>query len=215
MPRRKEPHPLAVLGGIVAGTVVFGGILSLVFGDKGREEEQRRVEQRQREAAANADAELKVCAFAQKTLKDVCSLFRIPCPPLYFGEDVPNFASDGHRIGVNPKWARDVIEKHCASHACNRDVLRWFIAHEVGHHVAGDALAPTWIGSEKLQRHVQELRADYFAGFALAHLDGEIAHLDSVLRTHASIETHTHPDFTKRIRAAREGFLVAGSAAEA
>ena len=39
MARRKEPHPLAVLAGIVAGAVVVGGALSHVLGnDKERQE---------------------------------------------------------------------------------------------------------------------------------------------------------------------------------
>jgi len=150
-----------------------------------------------------------VRGFAEKTLTALCLLFNISRPPLHVGDDVDNFASDGSRILVNPRWAIDVLEKHCPHAACNRDVLRWFIAHEVGHHMNGDAFTPPWIGAEKVQNHVQELRADYVAGFALAYLNGHVEYLDSVLREHATIESDTHPDFSKRMRAAREGFYAA------
>lgn len=162
-------------------------------------------------ARRDADIALKsrnVRAFAERMLVAISKLFGVPTPPIYFGEDVNNFASDGRRILVNPRWALDVIEKHCNSQACNRDVLVWFLAHEMGHHVNGDsATPPLWIADEKRRLHAQELRADFFAGYALGRLGGELAHLDSVLREHAAIDTRTHPNHTLRLQAAREGFL--------
>jgi len=171
--------------------------------------------ERARRDADVAAKQRDVRGFAEKTLSALCLLFNIPRRPLHVGEEVENFASDGSRILGNPRWALEVLEKHCPHAACNRDVLRWFIAHEVGHHMNGDAFTPPWIGAEKVQNHVQELRADYIAGFALAYLNGDVEFLDSVLREHASIENDTHPNFIKRMRAAREGFFAAQFEAQA
>lgn len=169
-----------------------------------------RVAETARREADIAHKHRNVQAFAERMLVAISTLFGVPTPPIYFGENVNNFESNGKQILVNPRWALDVIETHCNSQACNRDVLVWFLAHEMGHHVNGDSTSPPlWIKDEKQRNHMQELRADFFAGFALGRLGGEIDHLDSVLREHAAIDTRTHPDHTRRMRAAREGFLAA------
>jgi hypothetical protein len=81
------------------------------------------------------------------------------------------------RSRTNPRWFRGLLNIVCEDPVCERAVAHGVLGHEMTHHVNGDALVPEWIRN----RHDQELRADFFAGRALAVFGDDVAALEAVL----------------------------------
>ncbi len=127
-----------------------------------RESEQRERERQARARKLEEEFE-SVRRFIRGTLSEICRAYGIAPLPLVF---VPNgnASSDGHGIRANVAWFLDLLKRHCDDASCTLSVARWILAHEVAHHVHGDAKVPAWIRSA----HSMELRADYFGGRALA-----------------------------------------------
>ena len=76
------------------------------------------------------------------------------------------------------------------------------LAHEVGHHLT----AAGNLRSAYDHSWDEELRADWFAGCALAIAGSETVALESTLRALASVATPTHPSFAARTPKVREGY---------
>ncbi len=181
------------------GWVAVGGLaLAAVALASAEADRQRQVRARQQ----LREKELEDArAFVYATLHETCRAFGIAPVPLVFVEE-GNAASDGHRVYVNLAWFDDLLTRHCGESACTMAVARWVLAHEIAHHVHRDADVPLWVRNS----HGLELRADYYAGRALAHFGAEFGVLDGVLREIAPFPTQTHPAFHARLRASHDGF---------
>lgn len=108
-------------------------------------------------------------------------------PPLVATPAVPNAASDGVRIYYNPSWVQQVLNAHCNDCECRITVVLGVMAHELGHHVNGDA--------RRLDRlpHDKELIADFLAGFALARAGVSAEDFGRVLYEISGYGCCTHP----------------------
>jgi hypothetical protein len=172
------------------GALVIGGGIATIAAENDRAKRERN----ERELES-------VRRFVLNTLAETCLAFSIAPLPIMF-VTTGNASSDGHGIRVNLDWFRDLLGRQCTEPVCTRAVARWWIAHEVTHHVHGDALVPLWVR----QFHAMELRADYYAGRALAHFGEDISVLERVLRDVAPETTSTHPSFQPRLNAMLAGF---------
>jgi hypothetical protein len=195
--------------------LAFGGVLSLLAAKKRQEEESRQraeVERQAELARAEAQAQAQaqhdqVRALVMKVYDRIARAFRVRPPEIVFIYDPSNSvnaASDGQRILVNTFWFGGLLGDVCMNAACDRIVALAILAHEMTHHVHGDALVPLWFRNS----HAQELRADFYAGRVLALFGAEVDALERVLDaiSRGVGPTHpTHPAFAARLRAAQAG----------
>lgn len=160
--RSSKPIGPIVVGGLLFGAVGVLGALLLDSTTTANDERARKDQQL-------ADG-------LRRLLARVAAALQVETPPLVLSAAVANAASDGYRILVNPTWARATLAQFCADRSCNNAVMIGVLAHEVGHHVEGDALinAP-W------SKRDRELRADRYAGEALAVLGVPHDHFARVL----------------------------------
>ena len=92
----------------------------------------------------------------------------------------------------------------------------FILAHEVGHHINGHSLDLVLYAAEVVEpqslvtKREEELEADEFAGFILAKLGAPFSSIELLLNN-ISLDYDdtysTHPSLSKRINAARKGFL--------
>jgi hypothetical protein len=187
-----RPSSSAGWGWVVLGGVALVGVA--LVSSESRERERR---------AKQLDREFKgVERMVRGTVGEICQAFGIaPLPVAFVGSG--NAASDGVAIHVNVPWFHGLLTRHCDAVACSLSVARWVLAHEVAHHVHRDAQVPRWV---RIAAHSMELRADYYAGRALAYFGADIGVLDRVLREIAPVATQSHPAFQARIRASHAGY---------
>ncbi len=88
---------------------------------------------------------------------------------------------------------------------CSKAVAIGVLAHELAHHFYGDAFA-----AQREDRIAGELRADYFAGVALARAGVAPFDLERVLVDISSCCGLSHPSRGDRVRAIRTGYTNAG-----
>lgn len=140
-------------------------------------------------AAANAPSreERVLRRRVRGSLATAARVLQIEVPPLAFSRRVPNAASDGWRILVNPDWATNTLLTYCDDHQCNLVVLTGVLAHELAHHVHADARCPE-------PGDGQERRADFFAGVVLGYLGVDSDHFERVLHD-LSAHAGPHPRY--------------------
>lgn len=139
-------------------------------------------------------------AYARALLQRAAVRLGRHAPPLVMTTYVDNAASDGFRVLVNPEWMRDILDKHCDDEACQHSVVLGVLAHEMAHHVAGDAL------SAALHPHAKELRADYLAGQVLAAEGVSANQFACVIHDIARVGTRTHPAGAVRAQTIGAGY---------
>lgn len=181
---------------VAAAVAAAAAVVGLVAKKKADDEEAAA-----RQAAS--EERRKVHDLVNGAVMRLAAAFRVSAPPTVLDDTVANAQSDGTRIAVNPRWFRGLLGVVCTDPVCEVAVAHGVLGHEMTHHVNGDALVPEWIRD----RHDQELRADFFAGRALALFGDDIAALERVLAATCTPDnTPTHPGFPDRLRAARAGF---------
>jgi hypothetical protein len=83
------------------------------------------------------------------------------------------------------------------------------LAHELGHHVDAHVSAPVWFDTS----WQKELRADAYAGCALAKAKLSTAQLENVAKVISKYASPTHPAWPDRIDAIEHGFHACGGTA--
>jgi len=131
-------------------------------------------------------------------------------PPLVFTTAIANAASDGRNILVNLPWVRAMLDKHCNEPACAVAAIVGLLVHELTHHVYRDALIPAASWEEQRAR---ERRADHNAGYVVASLGLDPAHLERVLGDPEFCCDLAHDPPWQRVLVVREGASIAWSAA--
>lgn len=203
MPRKT---PGSGLGWLLAAAAAVVGAIAWSAADDAAAAKKRAAEEaarKQAEAKRRKEEQAKVRQIVEDAVRHLAIAFSVDAPPIVLDERTPNAASDGARILVNPRWFRGLLNIVCDDPVCDRAVAHGVLGHEMTHHVNSDAAVPTWIRDH----HSQELRADFFAGRALAVFGDDIAALERVLTVISTPNaTETHPAHADRLRAARGGF---------
>ncbi len=186
MTKRSSSIGPVVVGGLLLGGVGILGAL-LLDGVSNANDQRAKKDQQLAEGL-------------RRLLARVTAALGVDAPPLVLTAAVENAASDGFQILVNPMWARATLTEFCADRACNNAVMIGVLAHEVGHHVEGDALI-----NEPWSKRDRELRADGYAGEALALLGVPHVHFARVLaaisRHHSGGSPFAYPHARERIAA--------------
>jgi hypothetical protein len=152
-------------------------------------------------AQARADALLH--AAARNMLESIAAVMGCQVPPLRLSRAVMNAQADGVGVTVNPDWLHTQMTSICSDVRCHHDLLVGILAHELAHLVYGDVHAPPW------DKRAIELRADQFAGMALARLGVSPDAFSTVigqLSTHYSDDPTAYPDGADRIDAIESGY---------
>jgi hypothetical protein len=134
-------------------------------------------------------------------LRRAAALMGIAVPPLMVTSRVPNAASDGRQILVNPTWLSRTMARFCSMPACQDAVILGVMAHELGHHVFGHA------ADSRRDSHVAELDADRVAGVVLARAGVSTGDFERVLADLGECGTTSHPGAALRVAAIRAGYL--------
>jgi hypothetical protein len=129
----------------------------------------------------------------------VAKLMGVQPPPLVWSTEVPNAASNGLAVFVNPYWLADTLVRFCSDHVCATAVVFGVLAHENSHHVYGDALC------SGCQRQAQELRADYEAGRVLYRAGMSAKHFQCVI-AELNLAGRDYPSTEARIRTIQRGY---------
>lgn len=124
----------------------------------------------------------------------------VVAPELYYNYRAANAYSDGRSIHYNPRWLWNTIQAFCDDQDCSISFALGVFAHELGHHVYGDAYC---YGCDP---HVMELRADRVAGEVLAHAGVASHHFERILASLSVRPTATHPGGVARTYAIRRGY---------
>lgn len=173
-----ETHPAVKLALAVLG----GGLLRAV-GRSAAEAEARRLQN-----------------FVVRLYLRASRVIGIAPPQLEFTTAVYNAASDGVRILVSPDWLVRLLRQFCALPECSEAIVLGVLAHELAHHIHGDAFASGW---ERIDR---ELRADYIAGRVLAKVGVASVDLEQVLIEMSSSCSISHPSGPDRVLAIQAGY---------
>jgi hypothetical protein len=155
-------------------------------------------------------------ALRQK-VQEIAALWSATPPVVIFDETVSNAEARGDgRIYVNRAWFTQTCVDSCGMDdaVCARAFAYWLLTHEVAHVIFRDPRAyaaleihvPPWI--RQYHRHARELRADWYAGRALAHFGEDVGIINRILPRIAPQMTasDTHPALHDRIRAATAGY---------
>lgn len=134
---------------------------------------------------------------ASTHLAFVCRALGVPAVPLVADDTINNALSDGKVIRVNLGWIKSAIGDVCnASRECLDGVVLGVVAHEVAHHIGGDAYAAD---QSVAARHGRELQADRIAGFVLARAGISPDHFARLLVVLSVNATSTHPQAGPRL----------------
>ncbi len=139
---------------------------------------------------------------------EVGKLMGVQPPPLAWSTEVPNAASNGLAVFVNPYWLANTLARFCSDHSCAVAVVFGVLAHENSHHVHGDALCAG------CQRQTQELRADYEAGKVLYRAGVSAEHFKYVI-AELNLAGRDYPSTEARIRTIQRGYNDASRAVHA
>lgn len=136
------------------------------------------------------DAELSV----------ITQAFDIDPPRVVASEYVPNAASDGTRILLNPTWAREVTEHICKHDGpCREALFRGIAGHELAHHMRERRVVA--------DQHAEELRADTWAATVLTRLGTSVEPYRRLVGEGEDVPSRSHPAPSDRIRAIDRGRL--------
>ncbi len=139
-------------------------------------------------------------SLALALLQRAAQAMGVVAPPLYYNYRAANAFSDGQAIQYNPRWLWNTIQAFCDDQECSISFALGVFAHELGHHVFGDAYCA---GCDP---HLLELRADRVAGEVLAHQGVASHHFERILTSLSSRQTYTHPGGVARSYAIRRGY---------
>jgi hypothetical protein len=185
--------------GVSAGEVAVGaaavGLVGLLVGLAWESSEQEG-----REAARRRQEDEDLRTMLLSHLQLAAQSLNAAVPPLMITSRVPNAASDGRNIYVNPTWVRYILATCCQGAECRNVVLLAVMVHEMAHHVFGDAL------QYGQYPHVLELRADYHAGFVLGRFELTVEDFERALMHMSPCETDTHPAWPDRVATLRRGY---------
>jgi hypothetical protein len=95
-----------------------------------------------------------------------------------------------------------------AVHSYGAGASLGIFAHEVGHHVDANAPGAAWMSAQ----WGNELRADAWAGCALARAGGGKSEVKGAMQALASSPSATHPAWSERATALQKGFRSCGGA---
>lgn len=157
-----------------------------------------------REARDECAAQLDESADWQKLLElELRDLARhhglVSVPKVSISHHVPNAASDGLRIHMNPVWAEQANALICGSdHGCTRALVRGIAAHELAHHLREEAVG---------HPHDEELRADAWAARALSELGTSVEPYMRLVGCGPEHDSPTHPKPSRRRRVIRDAAL--------
>ena len=156
------------------------------------------------------DTRLEASAWQQlldTELNVVTQALGIEPPPVTISRYVPNAASDGQRILLNPSWAREVTQFICKRDGpCRQALFRGIASHELAHHMREERVVE--------DQHAEELRADIWAAGVLTRLGTSIEPYRRLVGQGKEIESSTHPAPSVRNRAIVRGSLWRLSPAE-
>ncbi|WP_308915231.1 hypothetical protein [Jannaschia sp. LMIT008] len=108
---------------------------------------------------------------------------------------------DAAWIGFNPLWVQGMLTRPEG----DRWPLIAVVAHEIGHHVAGDTRGPVRRG------HAAELFADARAGAVLRRMGARLPQAQELWRDFAVRGSETHPPRAARLDAVERGWTEPGA----
>lgn len=181
--------------------LAFGGIIGWTAWDAKRRKEAE-------------EAQLRPL---RQKVQEIAALWSATPPVVLFDESVSNAeARDDGRIRVNRQWFSKTCVDSCGTEdaVCARAFAYWLLTHEVAHVIFKDPRAyaalggkvPPWL--RQYRHHERELRADWYAGRALAHFGEDVSVIDRILPQIAphAIASDTHPALHDRLRVAKDGY---------
>lgn len=119
----------------------------------------------------------------------------VSVPKVSISHAVPNAASDGLRIHMNPLWAKETTALICGrDRACKQALVRGIAAHELAHHLREEAIT---------HPHEEELRADAWAARALSELGTSVEPYLRLVGCGPEHDSPTHPKASRRRHAIR------------
>lgn len=145
-------------------------------------------------------------------ISELSTIYRLLCPhgcgqvALYQNATAPNaltavVAPATSIIAYNPAFMNQVL------HSVGPEASFGILAHEFGHH--GDInFSPAWMNDS----WSRELRADAWAGCALARRGFSSGQLEIALQAIAEYPSPSHPGWALRIPALRQGYVSCGGA---
>ncbi len=139
-------------------------------------------------------------ALANALLQRAAESIGVSPPALYYNYRADNAFSDGRTIHYNPIWLWNTMQAFCNDQECSVSFALGVFAHELAHHVYGDAYCA---GCDP---HALELRADRVAGEVLARHGVSSHHFERILSSLSSRPTQSHPGGLARSCAIRRGY---------
>ncbi|HEY4184375.1 MAG TPA: hypothetical protein VGP07_04865 [Polyangia bacterium] len=147
------------------------------------------------------------------TARETKRLFTLLCPKscgqigVFKNQTAPNAltVSVGNhmsKIAYNPAFLDGAVKSYGPGASLG------ILAHEIGHHVDSIVPPPPWINAD----WGNELRADAWAGCALARLGGKPAEVKGALQAIALAPSSAHPAWSVRAAALQKGFSGCGGA---
>ncbi|MFV8754976.1 hypothetical protein ACNOYE_30880 [Nannocystaceae bacterium ST9] len=123
----------------------------------------------------------------------------VSIPKVTISAAVPNAASDGQRVHLNPIWARHITASICGHDgACKQALMRGIAAHEFAHHLRGEDVT---------DRHEEELRADAWAARSLTQYGIDLQPYLELVGEGPELDSATHPSAPRRRRAVENAAL--------
>src|ERR1051326_6956485 len=140
---------------------------------------------------------------AASILGSIANVMGCSMPRLRVSPEGAEASAGAAEIVVNPGWLHAAMTAVCSDPTCQHDLVVGVLAHELCHVAHGDAFAPSW------ERRAVELRADDFAGVALARLGIPPEAFASIvwrITKHHSTGPAGYPSRADRVLAVRGGF---------
>ncbi|WP_188860319.1 hypothetical protein [Marinobacterium nitratireducens] len=146
----------------------------------------------------------------QRASSELDTIYRALCPTgcgRYFltsNHSTPNamaqaIAPGESKIAYNPDFMNDIANRYGGGATFG------ILAHEFGHHIDFHS-TPAWMNNS----WSRELKADAWAGCALARVGGSTQQIENSLRAIAAYPAPTHPGWQQRHHAVRTGFTNCG-----
>jgi len=103
------------------------------------------------------------------------------------------------KIVYNPSFLSQIVQQYGGGATFG------ILAHEFGHHIDFHTTAP-WMNNS----WSRELKADAWAGCALARVGGSTGQIENALQAIAAYPSQSHPGWQQRHQAVRTGFINCG-----
>jgi len=142
-----------------------------------------------------------------RALRELRTIYQALCPTgcgqgfLASNQSVPNalalaIGNGTTKISYNPDFLNNIRNMYGGGATFG------IIAHEFGHHIDFHS-TPQWMNNS----WSRELKADAWAGCALARVGGNTQQIENALRAIAAYPSSSHPGWRHRHQAIREGFI--------